>query len=222
MAKIQRLDIEAIRSCLLDTQENFNKINASLTVKRTPPTGEVIENLVAGYAQIDYYLANDIDLFKIGNSELLLELNHLVLYHSAGISIEEDEHQFTATKKHFYDINGGGIGSLMDWLNVCNKGNIYKQAASVFTHILSQPQLFIEGNHRTGSLIMSYFLVKAGHSPFVLSYENAKYFFEPAELTKKRRKKALLDEFLHLPKQTRKFAKLLQREQNNRFYKRLN
>jgi hypothetical protein len=217
MASTQRLDIDAIRSCLVDTQKNFDKINATLTVKRTPPTDEVINNLVAGYAQIDYYLANDMELFKIGNSELLLELNHLVLYHSAGISIEEDEHQFTATKKHFYETKGGGIGALMDWLAVSNKTTIYKQAASVFTHILSQPQLFIEGNHRTGSLIMSYFLVKAGHAPFVLSYDNARYFFEPAELTKKRRKQALLDELLHLPKQTRKFAKLLRQEQTVNF-----
>jgi len=64
---------------------------------------------------------------------------------------------------------------------------------------------------------MSYLLAKSGHCPFVLSYENAKHFFEPAELIKKRRKKTL-DEFLYLPKQTRKFAKLLKSEQKDRRY----
>ena len=63
---------------------------------------------------------------------------------------------------------------------------------------------------------MSYVLMREGYSPFVLSYENAKHFFEPAELTKKRRKKSLVDDFIYLPKQTRKFAKLLRSEQEKR------
>jgi prophage maintenance system killer protein len=214
--KTTRLDIDAIRSCLVDTQQNFKKINESLTVKRKPPSDEVIENLVAGYAKIDEYLANGIELFAMGNSHLFLELNHIVLYHSATISVEENKSQFKATQDHFYDVKDGGIGTLMEWLALNRSDNIWKKAAGVFTHLLSQPQLFLEGNHRTGSLIMSYLLMRQGHGPFVLSYENAKHFFEPAELTKKRRKKTLVDEFIHLPKQARKFAKLLKDEQHQK------
>ena len=209
-----RLNIDAIRSCLVDTQKNFKKINATLTVKRKPPSDEVIENLVAGYAKIDEYFATGTELFAMGNSHLFLELNHIVLYHSAAISIEENKSQFKATKNHFYDVKNGGIGALMEWLELNRYSNVWKKSAGVFTHILSQPQLFLEGNHRTGSLIMSYLLMREGHAPFVLSYDNAKHFFEPAELTKKRHKKTLVDEFIHLPKETRKFAKLLKDEQN--------
>jgi hypothetical protein len=50
----------------------------------------------------------------------------------------------------------------------------------------------------------------------VLSTLNAKHFFEPAEMTKKRRKKTF-DEFLHLPKQTGRFAKLLKKQQPSDF-----
>lgn len=216
MDKTTRLNIDAIRSCLVDTQQNFKKINESLTVKRKPPSDEVIENLLAGYAKIDDYLVNGIELFAMGNSHLLLELNHTVLYHSANISIEENKSQFKATTNNFYDVKDGGIATLMEWLALNRSSSVWKKAAGVFTHLLSQPQLFLEGNHRTGSLIMSYLLMKEGHAPFVLSYENAKHFFEPAELTKKRRKKTLVDEFIHLPKQTRKFAKLLKNEQHQK------
>lgn len=218
MNKRPKLNIDAIRASLVKTQKNFKKINATLTVERKPPSDEVIENLIAGYATVDRYVQDDVDLFKIGNSKLILQLNHIVLYHGANISIEEDKSQFKATKKHFYEAKNGGIGQLMEWLALNKNTNIWQRSAGTFTHILSQPQLFLEGNHRTGSLMMSYLLMREGLSPFVLSYDNAKHFFEPAELVKKRRKKALLDEFLHLPKQTRKFAKLLKSEQSKKYF----
>ena len=218
MTKILQLNLDEIRSCLVDTQQNFNKINATLTVERKPPSDEVINNLIAGYAKLNEHLASGTNLFKVGNSKLILELNHIVLYHHANISVEEDKSQFKATKKHFYDTKDAGIGELMEWVALNKNTKIWKKTAGTFTHILSQPQLFLEGNHRTGSLIMSYLLMKKGLSPFVLSYDNAKHFFEPAELTKKRHKKTLLDEFLHLPKETRKFAKLLKNEQSKRFF----
>jgi len=216
MAKILQLNIDAVRSRLVDTQQNFKKINATLDVKRKPPSDEVLENLIAGYSKINEHLMNKTDLFKIGNSRLILELNHIVLYHSANISFEENKSQFKATKKHFYETKNAGIGQVMEWLEFNKNTDIWKKTAGTFTHILSQPQLFLEGNHRTGSLIMSYLLMKEGLSPFVLSYENAKHFFEPAELTKKRHKKTILGEFIHLPKQTRKFAKLLKDEQTSK------
>lgn len=216
MDNIARLNIDAIRSCLIHTQKNFKKINASLKVKRTPPTDTVIDNLMAGYSRLDEHLVNGVDLLAYGNSALLLELNYIVLYHHSSYSSIEKHSQFEATQAHFYDVRDGGIGQLMDWLALNQKTNIWKRSAGLFTNILSQPQLFLEGNHRTGSLIMSYMLVREGYSPFVLSFDNARHFFEPAELTKKRRKRSLVDDFIYLPKQTRKFAKLLKNEQKER------
>ncbi len=211
-----RLNINAIKSCLVDTQQHFNVINNTLKIKRTPLSNEVINNLIAGYKKIDEYIANDIDLFEMGNSSLLLELNQIVLYHGTELSLDECERQFKGTREHFYEVKNGGIGNLMEWLELNQSSSIWKRSAGLFTYILSQPQLFLEGNHRTGSLIISYMLMREGYAPFVLSVENAKHFFEPAELTKKRRKKTF-DEFLHLPKQTRKFAKLLKKEQGSAF-----
>jgi hypothetical protein len=208
--------MEAIRSSLIATQQNFKQINAKLTVERKPPSDDVIENLIVGYAKIDQHIADGTDIFAVGNSHLILELNHIVLFHNSGRTMEENESQFKATRKHFYDTKHGGIGQLMEWLDIHKNQSVWKRAAGTFTHMLSQPQLFLEGNHRTGSLMMSYILMKEGYSPFVLSHENAIHFFEPAELTKKRRKKTL-DEYFHLPKQTRKFAKLLKSEQSKQY-----
>ncbi|AFJ03376.1 hypothetical protein Q7C_2240 [Methylophaga frappieri] len=207
------MNLPAIRLRLQETQKNFDKINATLSVKRTPPSDEVINNLLAGYALLDRYLADDMDLFAYGHSEHLLALNQTVLCHTAAISETERLAQFEATKAHFYSSENNGIGAINDWLSLHRSASVWKRAAGVFTLILSQPQLFLEGNHRTGSLIMSYFLMRAGHAPFVLSFDNAHHFFEPAEFTKKRRKKQFLDDVIHLPKQTRKFANLLKNEQ---------
>ena len=49
----------------------------------------------------------------------------------------------------------------------------YKLAAETYLSILSESQLFIEGNHRTGSLIASWINLYAGYPPIVLSVENA-------------------------------------------------
>lgn len=216
MVKTYRLNLDVIQSSLVNVQHNFDKINTSLMVRRKPPSDEVIQNIIAGYQQIDQYVADGVDLFKIGSSRRLLDLNHTVLFHCTGRSIEESKSQFKATKEHFYEVKNGGIGHLMDWLAMHRNDNVWKRAAGVFTHGLSHPQLFLEGNHRTGSLLMSYLLLREGHAPFVLSEQNAKHFFEPAELTKMRRKKTI-DEYWHLPKQARKFAKLLKAEQNEAY-----
>jgi hypothetical protein len=44
-----------------------------------------------------------------------------------------------------------------------------RRAAEVYIYILSEPQLFIAGNHRTGALVLSYILAREGRPPFVLT-----------------------------------------------------
>lgn len=212
-----RLNLAEIRSSLNRTQQRFHQINAALTVKKTPPSDEVIANLLSGYTLIDQFIAQGIELFEYGNSHYLLELNHTVLFEHAPVSATEDASQFEATESYFYENQTAGIGQLMEWLNIHDHDSVWKQAAGIFTFMLSQPQLFLEGNHRTGSLIMSYVMMQQGHAPFVLTAENAKFFFEPAEMTKKRSKNNIVDDWLYLPKQTRKFAGLLESEQNRDF-----
>jgi hypothetical protein len=77
--------------------------------------------------------------------------------------------------------------------------------------MLSRPQLYIEGNHRTGALVMSYMLAREGKPPFVLSSSNAKAYFDPSSLVTTTRKGSIAM-LIRLPKLKKRFAKLLKEE----------
>jgi Fic family protein len=80
--------------------------------------------------------------------------------------------------------------------------------------MLSQPQLFFEGNHRTGALVMSYLLVQDGKAPFVLTVDNAEAYFNPSTLIKEtqRTRGAVLAK---LPRMKKRFANFLQHQTQN-------
>ena len=58
--------------------------------------------------------------------------------------------------------------------------NPYKVASQVYVGVLSQPQLYQEGNHRTGALIASGILLQNGCPPFVLTRQDALAYFNPS------------------------------------------
>jgi Fic family protein len=86
--------------------------------------------------------------------------------------------------------------------------SVWRRAAAAYIQVLSEPQLFIEGNHRTGALLMSWILARAGKPPFVLSVDNAKAYFDPSSMAKSLRKHSL-HMMLSRPKLLKRFAALL-------------
>jgi hypothetical protein len=74
--------------------------------------------------------------------------------------------------------------------------------------MLSKPQLFIEGNHRTGVLVASYVLVREGKAPFVLTPENATAYFDLSRLLRDSPKQALMSA-LRLRRTRKRLAALL-------------
>ncbi len=217
MRRRRRLNVPAIEASLASVQRAFPRINADLSDRRDPLTDEVVANMIAGYRCVDDCLSEDIDLFAMGESARLMELNRLVLCgDSGGCRGDEQAGQFNNTRRHFYETQGGGVGGLMEWLAMHRKDRTNRLAAGLFTRVLSQPQLYPEGNHRTGALLMSYLLARDGWPPFVLTVGNARQFFEPATLIKKR-KKLGLDELIQLPKLTKRFAKLIEDEADSGF-----
>ena len=70
---------------------------------------------------------------------------------------------------------------------------------------LDPPQLFIEGNHRSGSIISSWINMYYGHPPFILSYENAVAYFEPSAEIKAFADKSTWRGAIKLPKYRRSF-----------------
>jgi hypothetical protein len=199
-----RLNLKAIDASLSAVQADFDRINRTLSTPRDPMTDMVRRNMMDGYRMVDDALASGLDPFEVGHSQWLLELNTCVL---CGQDVErrrEFSIHIASTEQHFYEQDG-----VMEWLAHHRDDNVWFRAAGVYVYILSQPQLYIEGNHRTGSLIMSYILAREGQPPFVLSIENAKAYFDPSTLVKDARKHSLGMLFT-MPKLKKRLARLLE------------
>ncbi|MBU1995772.1 MAG: 4-alpha-glucanotransferase [Candidatus Omnitrophica bacterium] len=70
------------------------------------------------------------------------------------------------------------IGNVWNWYKANRHQSPWYLAAGVYARIVGSPQLFEEGNHRTGILVASYILMREGYHPFVLSTENAEEFYD--------------------------------------------
>jgi hypothetical protein len=211
-----RLNLPAIEASLREVQREFPRINALLHSRRDSMTDAVVQQMLAGYTFVDTVIHQQHDLFDLKHIHGLLELNHIVL---CGLdpAIREEHHQhLEATARRFYDQEGFDIGDILAWYQKHAHETPWKRAAGVYVRILSQPQLYIEGNHRTGALIMSYLLARDGQPPFVLTVDNAKAYFDPSTLIKQTRKtpSTLLAK---LPHMKRHFAAFLHDQANARY-----
>ena len=202
------LDLEAIAISLRRVQMEFDAINQQLSWQRDPMSDEVVENLLAGYAYVDALVDAGIDFFVMGQHKHLLELNTLVL---CGRNLErraEFAAHIEATERHFYEERQGGIEDIVEWYSRHRHEPAWKLAAGLYVRILSKPQLFIEGNHRTGVLVASYVLLRNGLPPFVLTVENALAYFDPSTVIRGTNKLGLLALF-RLPGIKKRFARFL-------------
>src|SRR5262247_4544929 len=211
-----RLDLKAIEQSLRDVQREFPKINELLQSRRDSMTDAVLENMLSGYIFVDKAVADGVDLFTLRHATALVELNHIVLCGLDEQVRQEYQSHIEATSQRFYEQEEFNIDDILRWYYKHENESPWKRAAGVYVRILSQPQLYIEGNHRTGALIMSYILVRDGKAPFVLTVDNAKAYFDPSTLVKATKKTAttLLTK---LPRMKKRFASFL-REQANSHY----
>lgn len=205
----RRLDLVAVERALREVQGRFDELSLHFTEQRDPMTDEVLENVIAGYALVDEYVARGIDLFDLQHLDLMLEINATVLCGNDPARRLEFAQHLTATEEHFFNNVEGGIKDLHTWYCKHHAESVWKRAAGVYVRILSKPQLFIEGNNRSGSLIVSYLLMRDGLPPFVLSLENAEGYFNPSSVIRNSAKhgvKALYE----LPKIKKKYAAFLE------------
>lgn len=211
-----RLDLRRIEAALRDLQRRFPEINARLAAPREAPDEEVVANLLAGYAAVDRLVADGADPFAYGGSKHLLELNTLVLCGGDPRRRAEYEPHRAATEAWFYDAARGGIGGLVDWHQRHAGDPPFERAAGIYVRMLSEPQLFIEGNHRTGALITSLILLRAGLPPFVVSVANAQGYFDPSTVIRSKRKTGFTLLF-ELPRIKKRFARFLRAQSDPRF-----
>jgi len=203
------LNLLAIEASLRRVQQEFEVINQRLNAQRDPLSDEVVENLLAGYQFVDALVESGIDVFSMGQHHHLLELNTLVLCGQNPARRAEFAPHIAATERRFYEEREGGIEDLVEWRSRHWNESVWKLAAGAYMRILSKPQLFIEGNHRTGVLIMSYVLLRKGKPPFVLSVDNALAYFDPSTVIRDTSKLGAMALF-RLPGIKKRFARFLE------------
>ena len=183
-----RIDLAAVEASLRRVQREFARINERLRSRPDLLDDRVVDNLLAGYALVDALVADGVDLFAMGQLKHWLELNTLVLCGTSAARRGEYAGHLAATERRFYDTPAAGIQDVVEWHARHRGESAWSRAAGVYVRILGKPQLFIEGNHRTGSLVMSYLLLRDGHPPFVLSVDNAAAYFAPSSVLRDSRK----------------------------------
>jgi len=196
-------------------QREFPKINEILQSRRDSMTDAVLENMLAGYTFIDKAVADGVDLFRLRHITDLLELNHIVLCGLNQRIRQEYQTHIEAATQRFHEQEEFNIDDILRWYYRHENETSWKRAAGVYVRILSQPQLYIEGNHRTGALIMSYILMRDGKAPFVLTVDNAKAYFDPSTLIKETKKTAATM-LMKLPGMKKRFADFLQAQVDER------
>jgi hypothetical protein len=190
-------------------------INRSLQMSRETMDDAIVENMLAGYTYLNKilkYKINPLDRYELNH---LLELNHLVL---CGDNLTQRKNfggHIKETTERFYKQENFSIKHLREWWEKNRNLSSWVQAAGLNVMMLSRPQLFIEGNHRTGALLMSYILVANRQPPFVLTVDNAKAYFDPSTVAKNTTKD-VLGKLYKLPKIRKNFAIFLKAQADYR------
>jgi hypothetical protein len=205
-----------VQAALHGVQAEFPRLNTGLSARRDPLDDRVVDNLLAGYAYVDELVAAGTDVFALGNLKRLLELNTLVLCGSSAVRRAAHAGHLAATERRFYEERAAGVQDVVEWHARHADDSSWSRAAGVYVRMLSTPQLFIEGNHRTGALIMSYVLLRDGRPPFVLSPANAAAYFEPSTIIRHLHKRSPTALF-RLPGIRRRLAALLQAHADPRY-----
>lgn len=211
--KQYRLDLDRIEASLHAVQRGFTDLNERLLMRREPLTDQIIANLLEGYAYVDQLLREGVEVFSERGLDHILELNHIVLCgRDERVRLEYGSH-LMETRRRFAE----GIGEILVWYESKLHKSAYRRAAGVYVLLVSQPQLFLEGNHRTGTLTASYILAQEGLPPFVLTPKNAVAYFNPSTLIKYRHKEKFLDRQYYLKKYRRAFQAFLEDTLQTRF-----
>lgn len=168
-----RLNLDEINAALEDLALASSE-NPKLWKKyrREDLSQDVVRRLGEAYAYVDWLLSEDIDPFSYGNSSHLLELNHIVLCGTSNETRSLASDHMKRTEESFYEVRPGGIGTLTDWFARHLTERPDSLAIGCFVMTASSPQLFIEGNQRTATLISSLVLLRGGMPPIVVTRDN--------------------------------------------------
>ena len=205
-----QLNLPEIRQSLINLKSNITTLNHSLSAELPGLSTFSLDNMITGYKLIGSYVIEENDLISLGRSVDIFEINVTVLYGNlAQRDNQEFKKQIKANEKYFFEKTNSGIGDFIEFHERQSFSTPWLEAAEMYIRLMLQPQLFVEGNHRTGALLISYVLLRNNLPPFVLNIENAKSFFEFSAIMGSHRRKSIWTRFKrsHLVKQFAEYLK---------------
>jgi hypothetical protein len=178
-----RLNLEVIDEALKTVEVHWQEIDDELEArgigrKDTPFTETLRARLMSAFGYVEELLEQGVAPFSPESIEPMLMLNERVHYGTDQQLRIEYAGAIAATREKYYQ----QIGPIRQWYELhSRRGNQpLKKAAEVYVSILGYPQLYVEGNHRTGTLVADWINVYYGYPPFVLSVDNAIAYFAPS------------------------------------------
>ena len=203
-----RLNLVEVEQSLTSVEENWKKIDDELDLRKigrkdTPFNADIKEKMMSAYGFLDILLREGMEPFSDESLEDMCELNNLVHYGLDSRLRQEYAKAIVANSKKFYR----NVDPIIRWYknHMKREPHPLKVAAEVYVSILGSPQLFIEGNHRAGSLISSWINMYYGNPPFVLNVKNAIAYFEPSAEIKRFADKSTWRGRARLPKYRKSF-----------------
>ena len=170
-------DIEKINENYRLVIADFDRINKNISCKRDSFDEVISLNMLRACNYVNIRLASESEKEILAPHDML-ELNLIIL-----LGIDDNMRmEYRNFIKHTEEIFVKRVPSLIKWYDrhENREDNPYKIAAGIYVRVLSGPQLFFDGNHRTGSLVSNYYLLQKGKAPFVLTPQNAIEFFNLA------------------------------------------
>jgi hypothetical protein len=185
------------------------QLESRLIGRKDPFTTLLRRNMLSAYQYLDELLAREIEPFSDASISDMLALNNRVHYGTDAALIAEFQTAIAANAEKFY----ANIGIVAAWYrkHAARGEHPYKLAAETYVAVLGRPQLFIEGNHRAGSLIASWINLYAGYAPFVLSVDNAVAYFAPSAEIKLFADRSTWRGLARLPKYRKSFRRFWER-----------
>ena len=185
----ERFDLQAISQSLHGLRHDMDRINHRLEHEQVSLSKQSVNQIVQAYGMLDHFLGSGLHLLSMGQSREVLALNHCVLFGQENTGNADYRKAFKASERHFYGVGSSGIGDMIEWYSRHRNQTAWRQAGGVYLNTIGPPQLFLEGNHRTGVLLANYVLARSNKPPLVLDGQLASGWFKLTEEIRERRKK---------------------------------
>jgi hypothetical protein len=204
-----RPDLKRIEESYSSVLKDWKKLDDELDLQKigrkdTPFDQTVMENMLIAWEYMDYFIRKkDYDLLSTRGGPDMLEINHRIHYGLNKTLREEYQKAIDATTEKF----SSKVGPIRNFYrkNKSSHTSTNKVAAEIYIAILGIPQLYFEGNHRSGSIVASWVNLVNKKPPFVLTVDNAMAFFKPAQEIKKFNKNSVWRSLTKLPKYKKDF-----------------